>query len=135
MPLVTLIKPDAVEAQKLTGQRVENRETARQAARMLLQRGVQAVAIQAGNEGDLLVWRGQEVWLPRLPVKSIDATAAGDTFAAALAVALIERRPLEEAGHFASAAAALATTRAGARSSLPARHEVEHLLRHLAAHR
>jgi ribokinase len=135
LPLVTIIKPDSVEAQKLTGQQVEKRETARQAAQMLLRRGVQVVAIQAGDEGDLLVWREREVWLPRLPVKSIDATGAGDTFAAALAVALVEDRPLEEAGHFASAAAALATTKAGARSSLPRRSEVEQLLARLAAKR
>jgi ribokinase len=132
LPLVTIIKPDAKEAEKLTSQAVHDRETARKAAKMLLQRGVQVVAIQAGDEGDLLVWQEQEVWLPRLPVNSIDATGAGDAFAGALAVALVEQRSLEDAGHFANAAAAITTTRLGARTALPRRKEVQDLLAHLS---
>jgi ribokinase len=131
LPLVTIIKPDAREAEKLTGKKVHNRETARQAAQQLLKRGVKVVSIQAGDEGDLLVWQEQELWLPRLSVKSIDATGAGDTLAGALAVALVEQRSLEDAGHFASAAAALATTKLGARPALPSRQDVEALLSRL----
>ncbi len=135
LPLVTIIKPDATEAEKLTGKHVHDRETARQAAQILLERGVQAVAIQAGAEGNLLVWHHQERWLPHLPVKSIDATGAGDAFAGALAVALAEQQSPEEAGRFASAAAALTTTKLGARPALPSRHAVQNLLAQFAPDR
>ncbi len=74
------------------------------------------------------VWRGGELFLPRFPVKSIDATGAGDAFAAALAVALAEGRSLEEAGPFASAAAAMKTTKLGAQPGLPDRAAVMALL-------
>jgi len=117
--LVAVIKPNAGEAKALTNLQVHDRNSARQAAQHLLQRGVGAVAVQAGDEGNLLVWGDSEQWLPKVPVASIDATGAGDAFAAALAVALAEGRTLAEAGLFANAAAALKTTKLGARQCLP----------------
>jgi len=57
-------------------------------------------------------------------VEAIDATGAGDTFTAALTVALVEGQPLQDALEFACAAGAAATTRMGAQPSLPMRNEV-----------
>ena len=57
-------------------------------------------------------------------VEAIDATGAGDTFTAALTVALVEGQPPQDALEFACAAGAAATTRMGAQPSLPMRHEV-----------
>jgi ribokinase len=62
-------------------------------------------------------------------VEAVDTTGAGDTFTAALTVALVENRQPEDALRFACAAGAAATTRAGAQPSLPTRDEVEALLR------
>ena len=135
LALIDIIKPDTREAEALTDIQVRDRETAREAAQRLLRRGVkEAVAVQAGEQGDLLVWRDGECWLPRIPVHSVDTTGAGDTFAGALAVALGEGRSWNEAGPFASAAAALTTTKLGARSALPRRDEVEALLSTLQVH-
>jgi ribokinase len=61
-------------------------------------------------------------------VTAVDATAAGDTFNAALSVALAEDRGIEEALRFANAAAAISVTRMGAQASVPARAEVDALL-------
>ncbi|MDJ0710825.1 MAG: ribokinase [Woeseiaceae bacterium] len=58
-------------------------------------------------------------------VKAIDATGAGDTFTAALTVALVEGQSPHAALQFACAAASLATTRMGAQPSLPTRAEVD----------
>jgi ribokinase len=127
--LVDIIKPDTKEAQTLTGIEVQDRETARQAAQQLLRRGVrEAVVVQAGEQGDLIVWQDGECWLPRIPVNSVDTTGAGDTLAGALAVALAEGRTWTEAGPFASAAAALTTAKLGARPALPRRQDVIALL-------
>jgi ribokinase len=125
---ITLIKPNSREAEKLTGIKTTHRASARRAAKILLEQGVQAVAVQAGDEGDLLVWQDGEVWLPRLDVKSVDATGAGDAFAAGMAVALAEGRSWQDAGHFASATAALTTTKIGAQSTLPQRAQVDELM-------
>lgn len=62
-------------------------------------------------------------------VESVDATGAGDAFAAAFAVAWCEGAEVREALTFACAAGALAVTRMGAMASLPRRNEVEALHR------
>nr|MDQ3624008.1 PfkB family carbohydrate kinase [Verrucomicrobiota bacterium] len=124
LQMVDVIKPNAGEARTLTGVQVTGRASAREAGRRLLGRGAGAAAVTGGEEGTLLVWREDECWLPRLPVESIDATGAGDVFAAALGVMLAEGRPLAEAAAFANAAAALATTVIGAQESLPTREAV-----------
>lgn len=123
-----VIRANMSEAQVLTGIRVRDRASAREAAKDLLRRGVRMVAVQAGEEGDLILTRDGEAWLPRFEVKRLDATGAGDAFASAFAVCLAEGKRLEEAGRFASAAAALATTVLGAQASLPRREAVLRLL-------
>ncbi|WP_336878614.1 ribokinase [Staphylococcus nepalensis] len=55
----------------------------------------------------------------------IDTTGAGDTFNGALAVALIENKPLEEAVNFANLAAAFSVTGLGAQSAMPYRKELD----------
>jgi ribokinase len=62
------------------------------------------------------------------PVKAIDTVGAGDTFTAALTVALVEGQEPVDALRFACAAGAAATTRQGAQPSLPTRQEVEAIL-------
>lgn len=128
-PLIDFIKPNAAEAKIITGIDVHDRASATRAALNLLARGVKAAAVTAGHEGTiLLASSGEEHWLPRWPVKSIDATGAGDSFAAAMGVMLAEERPWAEAGAFANAAAALTTTIIGAQESLPTREAVQALL-------
>ena len=66
---------------------------------------------------------------PAFPVEPIDTTGAGDTFCGAFVAALGERMPFATALRFAAAASAIACTRAGAQTSVPARAEVDALLR------
>ncbi|GCE49383.1 ribokinase [Thermosporothrix hazakensis] len=126
--LVEVMKPDALEARAITGCKVTDQQTAREAAQKLLTKGVKLVAIEAGNKGNLLVWKHGEHWLPRLPVQICDRIGAGDAFAGALAVAFAEGQGMIEAGNFASTAAALTTTRIGARTALPTRRDVEEMM-------
>jgi ribokinase len=126
--LVDVIRPNASEAETLTGIPVQDRGSAAAAARILLSRGVGAVVVQAGNAGDLLLTSDEEQFMGRLAVESVDATGAGDAFAAALATSLAEERPLAEAAALGSAAAALATTKLGAQAGLPRRTELLRVL-------
>lgn len=66
---------------------------------------------------------------PPFRVAPVDTTAAGDTFCGVLAAELCSGKDLYEGLSVACAAAALATTRAGAQSSIPTRAEVETFLR------
>jgi ribokinase len=128
LPLIDIIRPNASEAEALTGVKVKDRASARRAAKKLFAHGIKLVATEAGKEGDLLLWQGGEKLFPRLVVKSVDATGAGDAFAAGLAVALAEGKSYEEAGFLANAAAALATTKFGAQPAMPQRRQVEKLV-------
>jgi ribokinase len=51
MQMISLIKPNAREAEALTGIEVHDRDSARKAANRLLDQGIGAVAAQAGDEG------------------------------------------------------------------------------------
>ena len=128
------VRGNKAEIEMLTDVRVHGPQSARHAAAVLLSRGVEAVIVEADEQGDLLVWQSGEEWLPRLPVKVIDATGAGDAFSAAVAVALAEGRSFTAAGRLGCAAAALATTKLGAQAGLPRRFELQSYLDELAGH-
>jgi len=87
------------------------------------------VAMTHGARGAVLL-RGAAVVAEALPppVVAVDTTGAGDTFTAALTLALAEEREPQAALAFACAAAALSTTRRGAQPSMPWREEVEAFL-------
>lgn len=59
------------------------------------------------------------------PVQAVDTTGAGDTFVAALTLALLEGQTPDAALAFACAAGAVTATRPGAQPSLPTRAEAE----------
>lgn len=67
---------------------------------------------------------GVEVAVPVYPVTAVDATGAGDTFAAALVSELVSGRDLLAAARLASVAAALSTQQLGSRAKLPALEEL-----------
>lgn len=121
---VHVIRPNAEEAEALTGVEVRDRGSARQSAENLLRRGVGGVVV-ASPEGSLVLSSEGELWLPDLSVARADTTGAGDAFCAALAVALAEGKTLAQAARFAHEASALATMRLGALGGLPTREMVE----------
>jgi ribokinase len=97
-------------------------------ARDLLGRGARSVIAKLGALGAVEVTTaGRRVW-PAHAVAAVDTTAAGDVWNGAFAVALAEGRSVDDAGAFASAAAAISVTRPGAQPSMPTRAEVERFL-------
>ena len=87
------------------------------------------IAITYGSRGATLQKNGDTIAQAKPPqVDAIDTVGAGDTFTAALTVAVVEGQSPEDALNFACAAGAVATTRQGAQPSLPTRQEVEKLL-------
>ena len=87
------------------------------------------IATTFGARGAELKQDG-EVIANTLPpeVNAVDTTGAGDTFTAALTVALLEKLPPQRALQFACSAGALAATQAGAQTSLPRRTEIESII-------
>jgi ribokinase len=127
-----VIRPNSDEAEKLTGIKVQNRAEVRTAAMKLLRKGVGIVAMESGDGGDLILTQSEEHFFPRLKVKTVDATGAGDAFAGAFAVGLAQALSLREIGQLANATAALSTTKLGAQEALPNRKEIDKLLRKIS---
>lgn len=87
------------------------------------------IALTQGGDGAKLMRGGQVLAQARPPtVAVVDTTGAGDTFIAALTVALLEGMSHQHALEFACCAGALATTRAGAQPSFPHRADVNAML-------
>ncbi|MFF9197907.1 ribokinase [Streptomyces sp. NPDC014779] len=115
-----LLVPNEHEAAALTG------ETDPAAAARALLDQVPEVVVTLGAAGCLHAVRGGEpLTVPAPRVRAVDTTAAGDTFAGVLAVALTEGRPMPEALAWASAAAALSVQHEGASTSMPYRAAIE----------
>jgi ribokinase len=125
LELVDLIMPNRHEASVLTGREIADVRTAGLAALDLLSFGAKRAVVKLGDRGVVCAERGSVLHVPGYPVTAVDTTAAGDTFAGALVVALGEGLPLEEACRFANAAAALSVTREGAQPSMPYRSEID----------
>ena len=128
---VDILTPNESEACILLDRPAE-RVDATQAAELaaeLLRKGPRAVVLKLGDAGCYYADAERTHHSPAFPVEAKDATAAGDTFNGALAVALAEGRPVPEALTFANAAAALSATRLGAQASIPSRQEVDEFLR------
>lgn len=86
------------------------------------------VVMTLGAKGAVLFAAGQEVARAAPPpVQAVDATGAGDTFVAALTVAMIEGAEPGKALDFACRAAALSTLKQGAQTSFPWRTDVDRL--------
>ena len=128
---VDILTPNESEANVLLSraQVSVSLDDAPEVARALLALGTGTVVLKLGENGALVADRDGVAHFPAPRVDAVDATAAGDTFNGALAVALSEGRTLREAVVFANAAAALSVTRHGAQSSIPRREEVEAQLR------
>jgi ribokinase len=85
--------------------------------------------ITMGHRGALLSdTSGDCEQIPPFAVSAIDATAAGDAFAAALGVAFAETGDIKRAVAWGSAAGALAASRLGAQQAMPTRDEVLQLI-------
>jgi len=124
---VDLLTPNESEACLLLGRATQDiaPEDAPSIAKALRALGAKAVIMKLGAAGCHYQDAERDLYSPGFPVQPVDTTAAGDTFNAALAVALTEEQPLEAALRFANAAAAISVTRAGAQSSIPTRAETD----------
>jgi ribokinase len=127
---VDILTPNESEALILLGQspRRVSVEEAQAIARQIRSLGVSAVIVKLGDQGCYYSAPESEVHAPGFRVPVRDATAAGDTFNGALAVALAEQKPVREGLRFANAAAAISVTRLGAQASIPSRAEVNEFL-------
>ena len=125
---VDIIVANDTEASSLTDVPVSDIASAAEAAHRLRRMGIKVPVITLGPQGCVLANDEGARLVQGYPVEAVDATAAGDAFAAAFALAIAEDRTLNEAAAFANATGALTTTVAGAQPSLPQRDAVQAFL-------
>ena len=127
-PLVDIVKPNETEAGVLTGIRVHSRDTAVEAGRWFLAKGVRAALITMGGAGSVLVTPQSVTEQPARRIDVVDTTAAGDAYAGHLAASIAAGVSIELAIGRAGAAGAIAVTRRGSSASIPTAAEVDELL-------
>lgn len=132
---VSLITPNHIEAEMLTGVHVTDRDSARRAAARLHDRGVESVVVTMGSDGLVASSAEGIIELDAYQVSVLDTTAAGDAFNGVLAAALAEGSLLREALRLANVAAAISVTRLGGQPSIPHRAEIDAFLRQHDEHR
>jgi len=102
--------PSLAEAQALTGLNDPH-----DVARALLDRGVGVVGLKMAADGCLVMTRaGETLHVPAFEVKVVDATGAGDAFAAGFIAGVWQGWTLEQTARLANAVGALCVTGVGA---------------------
>lgn len=125
---VSVVKPNELEAEMLTGIAVTDRSSAELAAQWFLERGAALVVITQGKHGAIAIGGAGVAEHPAFPATPVDTTAAGDAFAGAFGASLARNAPVSEAIRRGLAAGALAVGVPGASPSLPTAAAVDAFL-------
>lgn len=108
MPRLAAVKPNAIEAETLTGIPVHGPDSAARTATRLMELGARRAFITLGERGVCCADRRETLFLPGGAVRMVNATGAGDAFTAALAWAQLGRLSLDECCAAGLAAASIA---------------------------
>jgi ribokinase len=106
-------------------------DTKEAAIAKLLEAGAKNLILTEGKNGAGCYNKDGCITAPSFPVKAVDTTGAGDTFAAALQAAVLEGRSFVECGAFANAAASLCVEQLGATTAAMDRAEIERRFRYI----
>ncbi|SIS89417.1 ribokinase [Virgibacillus pantothenticus] len=88
------------------------------------QKGAHTVLITLGAKGSV-VGEGSTIhFTPGLSIKTVDTTAAGDTYIGALACSLSHGKSMKESMDYATKAAALTVSKRGAQESIPTKQQI-----------
>ena len=123
---IDVLTPNRSEAAILLDHDPDAPESASELAAQLHARGVGTVVITLGAEGALIHDAAGPRTIPAVAARSVvDTTGAGDSFTAALAVALAEGRSIDAATEFAARAGAHTVSVAEVIPALPHRDDLE----------
>ncbi|HVO41148.1 MAG TPA: ribokinase [Aggregatilineales bacterium] len=126
----TILTPNETEAKVLLGLEPDAViDPAELAATLREKSRVEQLIITVGKDGAVGTDRAG-IWKVAPPeVEVVDTSGAGDVFCAALAVGLVEGKPLKVAAEWACGAAALSVSKPGTIPAYPTRAEVDLFLR------
>ena len=119
LPLVDYITPNEDEARYYSG-----KEQPEEMADVFLDYGVRNVIIKLGSRGCFFKNAEESIFLPPCDIQAVDATGAGDNFAAGFASEILRGASCLDALRFANACGAICTTAVGAATALKSREQV-----------
>lgn len=129
LALCDYVTPNETEAEGITGLAVKSVDDAREAAEMLLIKGVDAAIITLGQNGALYHDATQSVHVaPFNAGPVVETTGAGDAFNGGFAAAIAGGMDPIDAVRFGCATAGISVTRPGTALSMPSLAEIEALL-------
>lgn len=102
------LKPNRLEAELLSGVKIESKEDLLKAADRLLEKGVHRLFISLGADGVLAAMGQERLWIPNLPGKMVNTTGCGDAFMAALVWAYLQGSDLQQTAMAGLAAGSIA---------------------------
>ncbi len=124
---VEIFSPNESETRIFTGIAPTNEENCLRAAiRLSTLVDAKYIVIKLGDRGAFIYDVGGKEYfvVPAETVEAVDTTAAGDVFTAAMVYVYLQNGSILSAVKYATCAAAISVTRAGASSSIPTRAEV-----------
>jgi len=83
---IDILKLNRIEAEHLTGIKLDTKERVKQAGRLIVSHGVKRVFITLGMAGVCAAEAQSEIIVPAIPMAVKDVTGAGDAFAAGVAM-------------------------------------------------
>ena len=119
VPLIDYITPNEDEARYYTGC-----DDPEEMAEKILSYGAKNVVIKLGSKGCLFRNREETIRLDAFSIDAVDATGAGDNFAAGLCSEILRGAEIRDALRFANACGAICTTAVGAGTALKSREQV-----------
>lgn len=102
------LKPNKMEAEMLSGVSIVDEKTLKEAADILLMKGVKRVFISLGRDGVYAASHNKTIKAPIMPVKLANVTGGGDCFMAGLVYSYLNDLSLEDTVKFSLAASAMA---------------------------
>jgi sugar/nucleoside kinase (ribokinase family) len=113
LPYVDYFVPSYAEARRCVESYGTGLDTPEEVARIFLDEGVGVVALKMGENGSYIRTRDAEWHIPAFAVDAVDATGAGDAFAAGFLAGVVRGFDLEATGRLASAVGACCVTKLG----------------------
>jgi len=127
-----IITPNLSETAVLIGEQVTDLSVL---VEKLRKQGIQNAVVTLGGDGAAVVTREEAVHIPACRTQAVDTTGAGDTFTAALSVALLEEKSLTASAVWAANAAAISVSRQYVMPGLPTRDQLDANVRELVPER
>jgi ribokinase len=120
-----ILVPNEHELARITGRATDTDKGIKDAAVMLLDKGVKAILVTMGAKGVWFFEKSYEHTFPAKSVKAVDTTAAGDSFLGGFVASYSKERDIEKAIEYGQLVASYTVQRAGAQSSMPTKVELE----------